>query len=94
MPTKRELNTLRMIEWLLIALTFYGVSLLMQMHDDQGPVQTVIWKLGHVTMGGYAGYWIDRTAFRDRICQESHPLVMLRRAIIIVGAMYTIGTGL
>jgi hypothetical protein len=83
-----------MVEWLIIALAFYATALLMLQLGHQGPVQTIIWKLGHVTMGGYAGYWIDRAAFRDRIRQDSQPLVMIRRAIIIFGAMYTIGTGL
>lgn len=91
---KSDPNKLRMVEWLIIALAFYAAALLMLQLGHQGPVQTIIWKLGHVTMGGYAGYWIDRAAFRDRINQESQPLVMIRRAIIIFGAMYTIGTGL
>jgi hypothetical protein len=92
--THQGKNALRMVEWLVIALAFYAAALLMLQLGHQGPVQTIIWKLGHVTMGGYAGYWIDRAAFRDRIRQDSQPLVMIRRAIIIFGAMYTIGTGL
>lgn len=87
-------NLLRMAEWLLVAFILYASALLLMRHGVSGPVQTLVWKLGHVTLGGYAGYWIDRHAFRDRIRGDSHPLVMIRRAIIIFGSMYTLGTGL
>jgi hypothetical protein len=92
--TRERRDLMRMAEWLLVALVLYVSALLLMRHGDAGPVQTLIWKLGHVTLGGYAGYWIDRKAFRDRIRQDSHPLVMIRRAIIIFGSMYTLGTGL
>lgn len=87
-------DLLRMGEWLLVALVLYGTALILMRLGDTGPVQTLIWKLGHVTLGGYAGYWIDRKAFRDRIRWDTTPLVMIRRAIIIFGSMYTLGTGL
>lgn len=87
-------SRLRMIEWLLVAALFYGLALVMQSHGYAGPLQTLAWKLGHVTIGGFAGYWLDRTAFRDRVNVHTPPLVMIRRAIIIFGAMYTIGAGM
>lgn len=95
MKTPREgRDLLRMAEWLLVALVLYGTALILMHLGENGPIQTLIWKLGHVTLGGYAGYWIDRKAFRDRIRLDSHPLVMIRRAIIILASMYTLGTGL
>ncbi|MFZ6644440.1 hypothetical protein ACO0LO_01880 [Undibacterium sp. TJN25] len=88
------MNKLRMIEWLLIAALFYALALIMLSAGYGGPLQTLTWKLGHVTMGGFAGYWLDRAAFRDRITLDSHALVMIRRAIVIFGAMYTLGAGM
>jgi len=84
----------RMIEWLLVAIVLYSLSLVMLHAGVGGPLQTLTWKLGHVTMGGWAGYWIDRAAYRDRIRWDSHPLLMIRRAIIIAAATYTLGAGL
>jgi hypothetical protein len=54
----------------------------------------VAWKLGHVTLGGYLGYRIDRAGFQDRITLASPPLLQIRRAIIMFAAMYTLGVGL
>lgn len=87
-------SKLRMIEWLLVAALFYSASLVMLRHGYGGPLQTLTWKLGHVTLGGFAGYWLDRTAFRDRVVCDTPPMVMIRRAIIIFGAMYTLGAGM
>lgn len=87
-------SNLRMIEWLLVAALFYGAALAMLHHGISGPAQTLTWKLGHVTLGGFAGYWLDRTAFRDRVVLDTPPLVMIRRAIIMFGAMYTLGAGM
>ncbi|AKU21891.1 hypothetical protein ACZ75_10845 [Massilia sp. NR 4-1] len=83
-----------MIEWLLVAVLFYALALVMLHTNYSGPLQTLTWKLGHVTLGGFAGYWLDRTAFRVRMCAAADPLMMIRRAIIMAAAMYTLGTGL
>lgn len=87
-------NKLRMIEWLAVAVVLYALALSMLHTGYNGPLQTLTWKLGHVTLGGWAGYWLDRAAFRDRIQSSSPPLVMIRRAVIMAAAMYTLGTGL
>lgn len=84
----------RMIEWLLVAALFYAVAYAMFWAGVTGPFQTLAWKLGHVTLGGYAGYRLDRAAFRDRITAATHPLSMIRRAIVMFAAMYTLGTGM
>jgi hypothetical protein len=84
----------RMIGWLLVAAFFYAVAYAMFRAEVTGPFQTLAWKLGHVTLGGYAGFRLDRGAFRDRITPTSHPLVMIRRALIMFAAMFTLGTGM
>lgn len=88
------MNKTRMIEWLLLAALFYAVAYIMLLLGNNGPIQTLTWKLGHVTLGGFAGYWLDRAAFRDRINKTSPPLMMIRRSIIMFGAMYTLGAGM
>lgn len=59
-----------------------------------GPLQTLTWKQWHLTMGAFAGYWLDRTAFQDRVRGDTLPLAMIRRAIVMSAAMYTPCTGL
>lgn len=87
-------EVLRMVRWLLIAGLLYSVAFFLLYHGYSGPVQTACWKLGHVTLGSYAGYWIDRAAFRDRIRSDTDPRLMIRRAIVMAAAMYTLGAGL
>ncbi|OON62302.1 hypothetical protein B0920_02150 [Massilia sp. KIM] len=94
MLTTKSKERLRMVRWLLVAVLLYAFALILLDRGYSGPIQTIVWKLGHVTLGGYAGYWLDRAAFRDRITAYSQPLVMVRRAIIITGAMFTLGLGL
>lgn len=91
---KDPLDVHRMVEWLAIAMLLYALAFVLLSTGYSGPFQTVVWKLGHVTLGGYAGYWLDRAAFRDRIRWDTEALIMLRRAIIMTGAMFTIGVGL
>jgi hypothetical protein len=90
----REL--LRMGHWLILALLFYFAAVCManQGMDYYPQAQTVLWKLGHLTIAAFAGYWIDRNAFRDRMSVDASPLLHLRRAIIIVGAMIAISLGM
>lgn len=87
-------DKIRMIEWLLMAAFFYAAAIVLLKLGVSGPIQTVAWKLGHVTLGGYLGYRIDRAGFRDRITLASPPLLQIRRAIIMFAAMYTLGAGL
>lgn len=89
-----KIDRTRMMNWLMVAALFYAVAYAMFSADVTGPFQTLAWKLGHVTLGGYLGYRLDRAAFRDRISPTTPPLVMVRRAIIMVGAMYTLGAGM
>lgn len=90
----RRIDKVRMLNWLLVAALFYAVAYAMFWADVTGPFQTLAWKLGHVTLGGFVGYRLDRAAFRDRVTPMTPPLVMLRRAIVMVGAMYVLGVGM
>lgn len=94
MHNKQSVDVHRMVEWFVIAILLYAAAFTMLYLGYSGPAQTVVWKLGHVTLGGFAGYWLDRAAFRDRIYYGTPPLIMLRRAIIMTGAMFTLGVGL
>ncbi|MDQ2822441.1 MAG: putative holin [Pseudomonadota bacterium] len=90
----RKIDKTRMINWLMVAAFFYAVAYAMFSAEVSGPFQTLFWKLGHVTLGGYVGYRLDRAAFRDRITPLTPPLLMIRRAIVMVGAMYVLGMGM
>lgn len=87
-------QVLRMVEWLLVAALFYWIATRLPISGHYAPIQTLLWKLGHVTLGGFIGYWLDRMAFRDRISCTTPPLTMIRRAVIMAASMYTLGTGL
>jgi hypothetical protein len=90
----RKIDRTRMINWLMVAALFYAVAYAMFAAEVSGPFQTLAWKLGHVTLGGFVGYRLDRAAFRDRITPMTPPVVMIRRAIVMVGAMYVLGVGM
>lgn len=83
----------RMFDWLVWALLAYlGVTVLH--HLGIAPqLQTVLWKLGNLTVAAYAGYWIDRRAF-SRIVTLSSGNEQLRRALIMGCAMLSVGLGL
>ena len=84
-------DKLRMAQWLLLAVVFYGVALSVA----QPQVQTLCWKLGNVTVASFVGYWIDRRAFYlHRIDVGSEPPMLLRRAIIMAAAMLAVSLGL
>jgi hypothetical protein len=89
-----KIDKTRMINWLLVAGLFYAVAYGMLVAEVSGPFQTLAWKLGHVTLGGFVGYRLDRAAFRDRITPMTPPLTMIRRAIVMIGAMYVLGVGM
>lgn len=84
---------LRMAHWLLCALALYVIAMLLAQARILPQVQIVTWKLGHETVAAFLGYWIDRTAFRDRIVWDSPGLLHIRRAIIIGAAMLGVGLG-
>ena len=93
-------DKLRMIQWLLIALTLYGLALgLAALHNGElppvwVPLETAAWKLGNVTVAAFVGYWIDRQAFRSRFNENSSPLEGIRRGLVMAAAMLAVALGL
>ncbi len=86
----------RMSHWFLTAIFFYAIAIGLASYglDFYPQAQTVSWKLGHITIASYLGYWIDRSAFRTRLNNESNPLSELRRAVIMAAAMLAVSLGL
>lgn len=92
--TEKDLDRLRMAEWLLAGLLFILAALVMIQVGIKGPIQTLVWKLGLATIGSFLGYWVDRQSSRNRITPDSHPLLQLRRGIVVVGGMLTLALSL
>jgi hypothetical protein len=90
----------RMIQWLLLSVAVYLIAALlagMPAASDAGQLprlQTVLWKVGHLNLAAYIGYWIDRHAYRDRVDLTSPYLMHIRRAIIIAASMIAFGLAL
>lgn len=91
-----KLDIFRMFSFLLLAFFFYGMALILVSFNDMvlPQVQTILWKSGHISVGAFLGYYIDRSVFRDRVNDNSGSHIHLRRAIIIVGAMIAIALGM
>lgn len=83
----------RMAEWLVVAVVLYGGCFGLHTFDAAPQVQTILWKLGNMTVAGHVGYWMDRRAF-TRIEATSTPHEQLRRAIVIGAAMLSVALGL
>jgi hypothetical protein len=97
----KHFDKFRMAQWFLLSVLAYVLATLMAgipSETDAGMwprVQTILWKVGHLNLAAYLGYWIDRRAFHTlRITRSSHPNEQIRRAIIIVGAMVAYGLSL
>lgn len=95
---------IRMIWCALFALLLLALVILIR--PEQGPV--VIHKLSMVLLGAFAGYWADRWAFpysrpdmflvRPGEVKVNHKRVFaaaqVRRAVVMGGAMLSVGLGL
>jgi hypothetical protein len=90
-PMKRLDNFSRMIIWLILGLALYLMAMLVG--SDRPAVQTVFYKLGHVTILAFVGYWIARQAV-GRIDQMSDPGDRLARAVVIAGVIIAGSLGL
>lgn len=86
-------NLLRMIDWLAWAILAYVICITLRTYDMEPQIQTVMWKLGNVTVAAYVGYWLDRRAF-SRLTDENDSIDGVRRAIVMAAAMLTVGLGL
>jgi Putative 2/3 transmembrane domain holin len=86
-------DKLRMVQWLALAVVFYGLAL--SLFAQQPQLQTLCWKLGNLTVAGFLGYWLDRRAFwYARLDATSAPLLQIRRAIVMAAAMLAVAMGL
>lgn len=73
-------NIQRMLAWLLIGLALYIAAAVTG--SDMPAVQTVLYKLGHVTTLAWFGYWISRNAL-GRLTDASNPQDRIARAIVV-----------
>lgn len=80
----------RMWQWLVLSVVFYTAALL----TVQPQLQTLFWKLGHVTIGSYMAYWVYRVLFgrfeRSRATQGQY----VARAIVLLACIYAVANGL
>ena len=83
-------DNFRMVQWLLTAVALYVMAVFVP-HPQ---IQTVLWKMGHITLAAFIGYWIDRHSFRDRVTDDADNLKQIRRAIIMGSAMLAIALGM
>ena len=84
---KRDLT--RMLEWLVLAALFYAIAL----NVAQPQLQTLFWKLGHVTIGCYVGYLADRHLI-GRLAADSTGERQIARALIVLAVVYGVSGGL
>lgn len=82
-------DKLRMVQWLLLAAIFYATALFVS-HPQ---IQTAVWKCGHITVGAFGGYWIDRNLY-GRLMPESAPSRVIARAIVVAAAILGMAFGL
>lgn len=84
-------NLTRMLPWALLAILFYIAALA----TAQPQIQTLLWKVGHITLGANIGYWIDRTAFMDRLEPgTTDPIRAMARAVVVAAAILGLSLGL
>lgn len=78
----------RMTAWLAAGLALYAAALITG--PEHPAVQTVFYKLGHVTTLAWVGYWISRQAV-GRLDTKPNPTDRLARAVL-VGAVIIAGS--
>jgi len=57
-------------------------------------ISTIFWKLGNLMIAAYAGYLTDKALFRDTLHDKSLPMIMMRRAVVVVGTMIAVSMGM
>lgn len=82
-------EAMRMAQWLCFALVLYVAAL----NVPHPTAQTVLWKLGHMTIAGWVGYWIARNLL-GRVHDVTAPEAVIGRAIIVGCAMLAMAMGL
>ena len=86
--TKRD--KMRMVQWLLLAAVFYLLAMFVAV---QPQLQTALWKCGHITVGAFAGYWIDRNLYGRLDADAEHGRIVAR-AIVVAAAILGMAFGL
>lgn len=86
----KQYDKLRMASWLLMAVAFYALAMFAV---KQPQLQTAVWKFGHITAGGFLGYWLDRNAM-GRVTDYSTPGRQQARAVIVGAAILGMALGL
>lgn len=76
---EKQLNLGRMIGWLFAGLALYACAY--ATGNAYPAVQTVFYKLGHVTTLAWVGYWIARQML-GRIDKDSDSIDSIARAIL------------
>lgn len=81
----------RMFPWLVLAAGLYGIAMIVQ----NPQLQTLFWKLGHITVAAYLGYWLDRHLL-GRYVPETHfgTHRVLARAFIVGSVILGVAFGL
>lgn len=87
-------GVLRNAFWLALSFVLYGLAMCLADYDALSKVQIILWKVGHVNIAAFVGYWLDRTVFQDRIHYETPLILHIRRAVMIVGAMVSVSLGM
>lgn len=83
------MKALRMTPFALVSIACYALAL--NVADIQ--IQTLLWKIGHITVAAHVGYWIDVAAL-GHVTGEDQDTRRVARALIIAGAMLAIAMGL
>lgn len=90
----KALGLLRNVAWLMISIILYCSAIVLADMDIFPKLQVICWKIGHVNIGAFCGYWLDRSIFRDRIYPDTAPLLQLRRAVMVIGISACIALGM
>lgn len=85
------LDKFRMLAWLLSGLAMYLAAYLVS--SAFPAVQTVFYKLGHVTTLAWFGYWIARNSL-GRVHKNTQPIERLARAVLMAGVIVAGSMGL
>lgn len=85
----RRLDLQRMLHWLALAALFY----ILAMYTPHPQLQTLLWKLGHITIASFVGYWVDRNLY-GRVSLVDRGERLMARAIIVAAAILGMAFGL
>jgi hypothetical protein len=82
-------DLLRMSVWFLLSALLY----LLALSVEHPQIQTLLWKIGHVSVSAHLGYWASRMLL-GRVYQHSQSGDRIARAIVIGAVMVSVSLGL